>query len=92
MNVEIVVALGIAVLGSSVLVALVNWRKDKRFIAAQEENLSTLSLREALEAVRAELQQVRDDLDETRRALDQALDELHAYRQLLRERGLSSDG
>lgn len=94
MNTDIIGAVAIAVLGSSTLVALINWWKDRDTDAAQAEALSTSSLREALTAVRAELQEVRQELKaaraelkETKIALDEALIELEKYRRLLIEKG-----
>lgn len=90
MTPDVIVALAAAVLGSSTLVALINWRKDRGTDAAQAEALSTSSLREALVAVREELQAVRSELAETKaelaetkKALDEALRTLEEYRLLL---------
>ena len=88
MTPDVIVALAAAVLGSSTLVALINWRKDRGTDAAQAEALSTSSLREALVAVRgelravqAELAETKAELAETKRALDEALVTLAKYRQ-----------
>ncbi len=82
--------LAVAVLGSSTLVALINWLKDRGVDGATAESLATASLREALEAVRAELQAVRRELEEaraelkqTKLALDEALIQLEKYQRLL---------
>lgn len=90
MTPDVIVALAAAVLGSSTLVALINWRKDRDTDAAQAEALSTASLREALVAVRGELRAVRSELEaarvelaETKAALDEALVQLERYRRLL---------
>lgn len=90
MTPDVIVALAAAVLGSSTLVALINWRKDRGTDAAQAEALSTSSLREALVAVRGELRAVRSELEaarvelaETKAALDEALVQLERYRRLL---------
>lgn len=94
MTPEVMVAIAIGVLGSSTLVALINWWKDRKTVAAQAESLSTASLREALLAVRGELQAVRTELAEARRelaetkaALDEALIQLDEYRRLLIDKG-----
>lgn len=87
MSVETLVALAVAMLGSSVMVALLNWAKDRHFAKAQTENLTTLSLREALEAVRGELTVVRKDLYDTRLKLDAALVEIRGYRSTLNALG-----
>ena len=88
MHPELLIALAVGVLGSSTLVALINWWKDRGTDAAQAEALSTSSLREALVAVREELRAVRSELAETKaelaetkRALDEALVTLAKYRQ-----------
>lgn len=87
-------AIAVAVLGSSTLVALINWWKDRKTTAAQAESLSTSSLREALlavrgelQAVRAELSEARHELAETKAALDEALVQLDRYRRLLIDEG-----
>ena len=94
MNADVLVAVLVAVLSSSALVALINWLKDRKTTAAQAESLSTASLREALTAVRLELKEVRvelhaarDELHETKKALDEALVQLEKYRRLLVEKG-----
>lgn len=88
-----IAAIAVGVLGSSTLVALINWWKDRGTDAAQAESLSTSSLREALTAVRSELQEVREELhaaraelEETKKALDEALIQLERYRRLLVEK------
>lgn len=83
MSPDLLVTVAVAVLGSSSLVALINWLKDRKTDAAQVENLSSQSLREALVAVRTELHEVRAELRETKLALDKALKELERYRRVL---------
>lgn len=64
------------VLGSGALTALIEWLKDRRVDTATIENLSSQSLREALEAVRGELKEVRADLEDTKKRLAFAVAEL----------------
>ena len=61
----------IAILSSSVIVAAVNWFKDREKDGAQAESLSVDSLKEALVAVRSELREVRQDLALAREELEQ---------------------
>jgi multidrug efflux pump subunit AcrA (membrane-fusion protein) len=94
MTPDLIIMLAVGVLGSSTIVALINWWKDRDTDAAQVESLSTTSLREALSAVRselaavrAELHEARAELKETKAALDEALIQLEKYRRLLVQEG-----
>lgn len=66
-----IITIILAILSSSVIVAIVNWFKDRDKDGATTESLSVDSLKEALIAVRAELKEVRQDLAAAREELEQ---------------------
>jgi uncharacterized membrane protein len=66
-----IVTIILAILSSSVIVAVVNWIKERDKDDATTESLSVDSLKEALLAVRQELKEVRQDLEKTRAEVEQ---------------------